>query len=260
MALVPDVGAAPQAIILAAGKGSRMGADRAKVLLEVADRPIVWWVVQACLAVGVSRLIIVVGVGEQGEQVRQVLADVANCVFVEQDQKLGTGHATRMAEPLFDPAQRQDVFVLAGDAPLIRAETLRALYEKHRASGAVTTLAVSELEDPSGYGRVLLDADGRFEAIVEEKDATVAQRAIRQINASYYCCRSDALFEGLRQVQNANAQNEYYLTDVPGLQRRAGLTVAVVDAVAPEDVLGVNTPDQLQVVDRILRSRASESK
>ena len=255
MAPVPDPHSALEAIILAAGKGTRMGSDGAKVLFEVAGRPMVWWVVQACRQVGVSRQIIVVGPADQGAEVAAALTDEPSCVFVEQRERLGTGHATRMAEPLFDPARPRDVFVLAGDAPLIRARTLRSLLEVHRSSRAVTTLAASELEDPSGYGRVLRDADGSFQAIVEEKDATPAQRDIRRVNPSYYCCRSDALFDALKEVRNANAQSEYYLTDVPGLQKRSGLPVAMVDAVPPEDVLGVNTPAQLIEVDRILRRR-----
>ena len=260
MSPVADTPAAPDAIIMAAGKGTRMGSDQPKVLFEVADRPILWWVVQACRQAHVRRQIIVVGPGAEGDQVAAALADEPGCVFVEQDQRLGTGHATRMAEPLFDPAQPQDVFVLAGDAPLIRADTLRVLVEVHRSSGAVTTLAASELDDPTGYGRVLRDADGNFQAIVEEKDATPAQRRIRHVNPSYYCCRSDALFAGLRQVRNANAQKEYYLTDVPGLQKQAGMPVAVVDAVPAADVLGVNTPAQLAEVDRLLRARLADEQ
>jgi len=248
-----DMTPTPQAIILAAGKGLRMGSDQPKVLFEVADKPIIQWVVQACRQARVSRNIIVVG--EQGDMVAQVLADEPDCVFVEQGRRLGTGHATQMAESLFDPARPEEVFVLAGDAPLIRAGTLKVLLEAHRNARATATLATSNVADPTGYGRVLRDADGRFEAIVEEKDATDEQRKVTQINPSYYCFRSDALFESLKQVKNANAQGEYYLTDVPGLQKAAGLPVAVLDAVPPEDVLGVNTPEQLEQVDRILRKR-----
>jgi len=257
MCPVSDENPTPQAIILAAGKGLRMGIDKPKVLFEVAGKPMVWWVVQACRQAKVSRNIIVIGEG--GDQVAATLADEPDCVFVEQSKRLGTGHAAQMAEPLFDPARPEDVFVLAGDAPLIRAQTLRVLLKRHREVAATTTVATSIVEDPTGYGRVLRDADGGFEAIVEEKDATDEQRLVRQINPSYYCFRSDALFESLKQVRNANAQGEYYLTDVPGLQKQAGLPVAVLDAVPPEDVLGINTPEQLITVDRILRERlASE--
>lgn len=243
----------PQAIILAAGKGTRMGADQPKVSFEAAGRPLVWWVVRACRAAGVSRCIIVVGY--KGEVVRRILADEPDCVFVEQSEQLGTGHATKMAAPLFDPQNPVDVFVLAGDAPLLRSQTLQALLRTHRKNNAAATLAAAEVDDPTGYGRVIRDADGCFQAIVEEKDATPEQKRIRQINPSYYCFRSDALFSALEQVKNANKQAEYYLTDVPVLHRRAALTVAVVDAVPPEDVLGVNTPQQLAVVDAILRQR-----
>ena len=118
MSPVSDMTTTPQAIILAAGKGLRMGSDRPKVLFEVAGRPMVWWVVQACRQAKVSRNIIVIGEG--GDEVSAALAGEPDCLFVEQAQRLGTGHAARMAEPLFDPARPEDVFVLAGDGPLIR--------------------------------------------------------------------------------------------------------------------------------------------
>jgi bifunctional N-acetylglucosamine-1-phosphate-uridyltransferase/glucosamine-1-phosphate-acetyltransferase GlmU-like protein len=125
----------------------------------------------------------------------------------------------------------------------------------HRARKAGATLATAVLDNPSGYGRVVREADGSFKTIVEQKDASPEQLKIREVNPSYYCFRSDLLFAALAQVKNTNKQGEYYLTDVPELLKRQGHATAVVEAVPPEDVLSINTPEQLAEVDRILRRR-----
>jgi UDP-N-acetylglucosamine diphosphorylase/glucosamine-1-phosphate N-acetyltransferase len=255
---VDDSKLAPQAIILAAGKGTRMGGDLPKVLYEVAGRPMVWWVVQACAAAGVSRCIVVVGY--KGDDVRAALVDEPACAFVEQTQQLGTGHATRMAQPLFDGEQPTDLFVLAGDGPLIRAATLEHLLKVHRDNAAAGTLATAVLDDPTGYGRIIRDEGGEFAGIVEQKDATPQQRAIREVNPSYYCFRSDRLFAALGMVGNRNRQQEYYLTDVPAILRGQGQKVVVIEAVPPEDVLSINTPQELAAVDVILRRRLGPSQ
>lgn len=254
MPLVP-LTTSPHAIILAAGKGTRMGGDRPKVVYEVMGRPMVCWVVDACRAAGVTRSIVVIGY--KGEEVRAALKGYDDVVFVEQTQQLGTGHAARMGEPKFDPAKPVDVFVLAGDGPLIRDQTLSQLLNVHRKTGAASTLATALLADPSGYGRVIRSADGGFGEIVEQKDATPDQLKVREVNPSYYCFRSDLLFDGLSRVKNTNKQGEYYLTDVPALLKADGRIVSVVDAVPPQDVLSINTPEQLAEVDRVLRARLS---
>jgi bifunctional UDP-N-acetylglucosamine pyrophosphorylase/glucosamine-1-phosphate N-acetyltransferase len=257
--------AAPDAIILAAGKGKRMGDSPTgatigpngqplpKVLYPVAGKPMVWWVVKACQAAGVERCIIVIGY--EGQQVREALNGEKNCYFVEQTEQLGTGHATQMAKPLFDGASPKDVFVLAGDGPLIRPDTLKQLLSAHRIAKAAGTLATAILPDPTGYGRVLRDADGSLAAIVEHKDAGPIQLACKEINPSYYLFRSDLLFAYLAKVRPNNSQGEYYLTDVPGMLKKEGKTVKVVDAVPPEDVHSVNNPEQLALVDRLMRAR-----
>ena len=247
---------APQAIILAAGKGTRMGGDQPKVVSTAGGQPLIHWVVRACFDAGVSRCIVVVGYG--ADQVKRVLTDQPACVFVEQTEQRGTGHATQMAAPLFEGAPPSDVLVLPGDAPLITTHTLATLIATHRDAQATATLATAILDEPEGYGRVIRASDGTFDAIVEQKDTTGQQADVREINTGYYCFRSDRLFESLSRVGNTNAQGEYYLTDVPGLLRREGQKVAVVAAVAPEEVLGVNTPQHLAVVDGILRTRASQ--
>jgi len=244
-----------EAIILAAGKGSRFdsGEPTPKVALSAAGKPMIRWVLDACREAGVSRCIVVVGY--QGHIVRQELSDMTDVAFVEQPEQLGTGHAAQMAQPLFDDSHPTDVFVLAGDAPLVRPSTLTQLLSRHRSASASATVATAILEDPTGYGRIMRDDNGQFDAIVEHKDCTEQQRLVREINPSYYCFDSVELFNALSQVKNNNKQSEYYLTDVPGLLKQQGQTVAVVDAVPPEDVLGVNTPEQWQIVDDILGQR-----
>ena len=225
------------------------------MLHRVAGRPMVHWVVEACRAAGVERVIVVVGY--RGDLVREALADAEGISFVEQAEQRGTAHAVQMAAPLFRDQPPRDVFVLAGDGPLIRAATLRQLLATHRDTDAAATLATAVLDDPTGYGRVLRSSGrgGGFGRIVEQKDATPDELAVREVNPSYYCFDSAALFDTLEEVGNANASGEFYLTDVPGLLADAGRTVALVDAVPPQDVLSINTPEQLAAVDVILRER-----
>lgn len=247
--------AAPHAVLMAAGKGTRMNSDLPKVLHPVAGRPMLAWVADACFAAGVERCVVVVGYG--ADRVRAAMAHEPRCVFVEQTEQLGTAHAVEQARPAFENVGDTEVFVLAGDGPLIRPDTLRRLRQVHRDAGAAATLATARLDNPDGYGRVLRDADGGFDRIVEQKDATDDQRAVNEVNPSYYCFGREALFDALTRVNNDNAQGEYYITDVPAVLKRDGRTVAVVDAVPAEDVLSVNTPEQLAAVEAVLRERAA---
>jgi len=244
------------AVILAAGKGTRMESDLPKVMHEIADRPMLHWVVDACREVGAGRIVVVVGHRE--ELVRASLEGADDVEFVTQSEQLGTGHAVDQARPLFADESDRDVLVLCGDGPLIRAETLRTLVETHRSADADATLATSVIEDPTGYGRIVRDDSGRFERIVEQKDAGERELAIREVNPSYYCFRSKPLFERLSRTDNDNANGEYYVTDVFGIARRDGATVEVVAAVPPEDILSINTVDQLASVDRIMRNRLAD--
>ena len=197
------------AIILAAGKGTRLQTSEPipKVVLTVAGQPMICWVVRACIGAGVQRCIVVVGY--EADTVRQALADFDDIEYVEQVEQLGTGHATAQAGPLFEGRPITEVFVLAGDAPLIRPSTLEQLLDKHRSESAAATMATAVLEDPTGYGRIVRDERGYFDAIVEHKDCTDAQRLIGEINPSYYCFDSVKLFEALSQVSNDNNQSEY---------------------------------------------------
>jgi bifunctional UDP-N-acetylglucosamine pyrophosphorylase/glucosamine-1-phosphate N-acetyltransferase len=173
-----------------------------------------------------------------------------------QEKQLGTGHAVDMARG-FLAGRGGDTLVLCGDGPLIRPETLATLLATHRTEAAAATLATSVIPDPTGYGRIERAADGSFLRIVEQKDATPAQRALREVNPSYYCFRTEDLLAALGRLDNRNANGEYYLTDTFEWLRNRGDAVAVVDAVPPEDILSVNTPEQLAEVDAILRRRGT---
>jgi UDP-N-acetylglucosamine diphosphorylase/glucosamine-1-phosphate N-acetyltransferase len=242
-------------IVLAAGKGTRMKSDLPKVMHPAAGEPMVKWVVKASREAGAKEVVLVVG--HMAELVTAAFAnDRPACHFVMQSPQLGTGHAVDQARPLFNQGLLgEHCFVLCGDGPLIRAETLRTLLQRHLTSGASASLATSVVADATGYGRIERDAQSRFRRIVEQKDATEAQRAIREINPSYYLFRTVDLFDALTRVTNQNASGEYYITDVFELLLKDGKRVEVVDAVPPEDVLSVNTPEQLAEVDSILRRR-----
>ncbi len=241
------------AIILAAGKGTRMASDLPKVCHPVGGRPMVCAVVDACLDAGCERVVAVVGYKQ--ELVREALATYDAVEYAVQDEQLGTGHAVRCAEGAFEGDADSDVFVLCGDGPLIRAETLTTVLDRHRETGAAATLATSVIGDPDGYGRVVRAADGSFERIVEQKNATESELAIREINPSYYCFDTGALFETLAGVGRNPTTGEYYVTDVPAMLKGAGRRVEVLDAVPPQDVLSINTLEHLAEVDRIYRAR-----
>ena len=225
------------AIILAAGQGTRMNSDLPKVVHKVAGRPMVWWVVKAVREAGATHIVLIVGHG--ADLVREIFAgDDADLKYAIQSERLGTGHAANCARDLLSDFDG-DVTVLAGDGPLIRAETIRIMHGRHQATGAAATLATSIIDDPTGYGRIVRDATGGFEAIVEHANATDAQRAIREIYPSYACFDAGLLFEMLETLAPDSVTNEYYVTDIPGMLKSHGHRVELVDAVPPEDVLSL---------------------
>ncbi len=241
------------AIILAAGKGTRMESNLPKVLHEVCGRPMLAYVFDACRAAGCSRLLAVVG--HRAELVRETFAgDAADVTWVVQAPQLGTGHAVMVCrEHLAGLAG--PVLLLAGDGPLIRPETLRRLVATHQAAGAACTLATSILPDPGRYGRIVRNAAGELEGIVEYLDADERQRAILEVNVSLYCFDAQVLHGVLNRLDNNNAKGEYYITDALGLLKADGRKLAAVPAVPPEDVLSINTHEELAEVNRIMAAR-----
>ena len=248
---------APIAIILAAGKGTRMQSDLPKVCHPIGGRPMVCAVVDACLEVGCDRTVAVVGYKQ--DLVREALAPYEGRVeFAVQDKQNGTGHAVKCALPAVESLPDETpIFILCGDGPLIRSDTLRTILDLHTKTNASATMATSVVEDPTGYGRIVRDNAGRFLKIVEQANATDQERAIHEINPSYYCFRLGDLKDGLARVTPNAKSGEEYVTDVPELLLADGKRVEVIDAVPPEDVLSINTPAQLAEVDAIFRSRRS---
>jgi bifunctional UDP-N-acetylglucosamine pyrophosphorylase/glucosamine-1-phosphate N-acetyltransferase len=230
------------AVVLAAGKGTRMRSGLAKVLHPLEGRPLLGYVLDAVEAVGASPTIVVVG--HQAEAVEAAYSG-RQLEFVRQEPPLGTGHALVSARSRFASLQGT-LLVVNGDLPLLRAETLRELLAAHRRTGAAATILCVELADPGDYGRIVRDAEGAVLRIVEARDASPAERELREINVGVYA---------LEQLRPQNAQAEYYLTDCVGLLRQAGYRVAAWRAPDPTEALGVNTLGELAEVRRLLRSR-----
>ncbi|HVP08891.1 MAG TPA: bifunctional UDP-N-acetylglucosamine diphosphorylase/glucosamine-1-phosphate N-acetyltransferase GlmU [Burkholderiales bacterium] len=229
-------------VILAAGQGKRMRSALPKVLHRIAGRPLLAHVIDAARALKPERIYVVYGHG--GERVRAAF-EGAPLEWVEQARQLGTGHALMQALPRIPRAAT--VLVLNGDVPLVRSETLRRLA---RSAGKGVAIATSDLSDPSGYGRVLRDAKGRVRRIVEEKDATRAERAIREWYAGFLASNASRLAGWLAKVANRNAQKEYYLTDVIGIAAEAGAPVSAVKAADRMEVAGVNSREELAIAER----------
>jgi UDP-N-acetylglucosamine diphosphorylase/glucosamine-1-phosphate N-acetyltransferase len=242
------------AIILAAGLGKRMQSARPKVLHEALGRPLVEHVLSAVHETGVERVVLVIG--HQAERVREALA-THPVEFALQEPQLGTGHAVQQAAPILD-GHTGDVLVLCGDTPLLTSATLRALCETHRQSEAAATVLTAELDDPSGYGRVIRGAQGEVLRIVEERDASAAERAVREINSGLYVFAAVDLFAALAPVDADHAQREYYLTDTLEILRDAGKRVSAYVCSDPREVLGVNNPDQLREAELFLAQRVGD--
>jgi len=240
------------AIILAAGVSSRMNTNKPKVLHEVCGRAMLAYVVDACRDAGVSRIYVVVGYG--AEQVAERFGKNDDIVWVRQAQQKGTADAVLCCkEHLADFGG--DTLILCGDGPLIRAETLKILVEKHESEKASTTLATALLEDPTGYGRINRDAYGNIQGIIEHNDCSAEQLAIKEVNPSYYLFNNKLLFEALEKVTPDNVKNEYYLTDALEIIIASGHKVVAVTAVRPEEAMGINSRAQLSEVSKIMQQR-----
>ncbi len=244
------------AIILAAGRSTRMKSELPKVMHEICGRPMLAYVLDACREAGIERFIVVVGFGK--EAVTSAFSSEPGVQFVEQTEQKGTGHAVLMCKEALAKFDG-DCVVIAGDMPMIRAETLRTLIGSHRATGATASLATTVLEDPTSYGRILRDKDGAFAGIVEHRDCTPEQLKINEVNPSYYCFDAKSMFEALGQVQPNNAKGEYYVTDVLTILRAAGKLVRASTSVPAQDATGINSRIDLADVARLMQRRIQDS-
>lgn len=242
------------AIVLAAGKGTRMKSDLPKVLAPVCGRPMLDYVLDALETAGVTRRIVVVGY--RGDDVRAAARDRAGVEFVEQTQQLGTGHAVQVCrERLVGHAG--PVLIVTGDSPLVQATSLSSLLQEFDRRGAACLMGTAHKPEPQGLGRIVRDADGRFQGIVEEKDATPDQRRITEVNMSCYVFSGPDLLFALDRLKPANVQAEYYLTDCPGILREVGRPVEAMALLKPVETLSINTPEELAAVEAVLRGQSS---
>ena len=230
------------AIILAAGKGTRMKSSRAKVTFPIAGKPMVQRVVNTALAVDCHKIAVVIGYLK--ESVIACLEEDDRLIFVEQTEQLGTGHAVTCAKEAFEH-EDSDVLILCGDVPLLSKATLDHLIETHRGSGAACTVLTAFLDDPGKYGRILRDESGMVSGIVEFKDATPQQLAIKEWNTGIYCFRSGDMLDALSKISNQNQQGEYYLTDTLAILRSEGKSIASIPLERLIEVSGVNSQQQL---------------
>ena len=245
--------AQPIAVVLAAGKGTRMKSDLPKVLCEANGRPLIDWVLDALEAAGVQQFLVVVGY--EADRVKKALQDRDGVKFVLQDQQLGTGHAVKVCE---DHLEGHDgpVLIVAGDSPMIQPESIRSLLDGFETEALDCLLGTLLKDNPQGLGRIVRDKAGRFEGIVEEKDATDEQRAINEVNMSTYLFRPEHLLWALGQLKNNNRQGEFYLTDCPAILLGAGRKIDALPVLKPCEALIVNTVDELAEVEIALQKLA----
>ncbi|WP_020620825.1 bifunctional UDP-N-acetylglucosamine diphosphorylase/glucosamine-1-phosphate N-acetyltransferase GlmU [Paenibacillus daejeonensis] len=238
------------AIVLAAGQGKRMKSKLYKVLHPVCGKPMVGHVMDVVEASACERTVVIVGHG--AEAVQSYLGERAE--YALQAQQQGTGHAVLQAEPLLG-AEEGTTIVICGDTPLVTAATVQAMLTIHETSGAAATVLTAELGDPTGYGRVIRGSDDGVQRIVEQKDCTPAEGAVKEINTGTYCFDNKKLFQALAQVTNENAQGEYYLTDVIGILQRGGERVLAHCTGDEAEAIGVNDRIALSEAERFMKER-----
>lgn len=241
------------AIVLAAGEGTRMKSRHPKVAHKLLDHALVWWPVHAAREAGAERIIVVVG--NHADEVRAVFEGQPDVEFVEQTERLGTGHAVRVVRDAIGAFEGPTV-VLYGDTPLISADTIKALVNETKANHNACTVLTMCPPNPTGYGRIKRDEDGAVMAIVEHKDCTPEeQETLTECNSGIYCFCGGRLTANIDKVGNDNAQGEYYLTDMVGIYREMGEPVSAICAPDFTELLGVNSREQLSVATMIMQQR-----
>ena len=242
------------AIILAAGKGTRMKSNRAKVLHDIAGVPMIRYVVETALTV-VDDVVVVIG--HEAEAVQKALSPYPRLRFAVQEDQLGTGHAAVCAIPEISSGT-QDVVVLCGDTPLMRPTTVRGLIDQHRARESDLTLIATTFTEPFGYGRIISDAHGNAIRIIEESDASESEKRIRTVNTGTYCINIAFLKKALAGLKNDNAQGEFYLTDVVERAYQDGKPAVLLEINDTIQVIGVNTREELAKAERFVQQGHKE--
>lgn len=244
------------AIVLAAGEGTRMKSAHSKVTHKLLDRPLVWWSVRVARQAGADRIVVVVG--SHSQEVRDCL-DGEDVIFVEQTERLGTGHAVRCVRDALGSFDGP-VVVLSGDSPLLRAETIVSLIERTRLEHNACTVLTMTPPDPTGYGRIVFDETGKVQAIIEHKDCTTEQRqSLTECNSSIYCFCGGRLTVNIDKIGNQNVQHEYYLTDMVGIYVDMGEPVASVHVDDYAELLGVNSRVQLAEANKAMQLRINHA-
>lgn len=241
-----------KALILAAGQGTRMKSNSSKVLHKVFGKSLVEYPILAAREVGVNEVCLIVG--HKAEDVKEALGD--NVSFVLQKEQLGTGHAVMQAMEFIESAD--EVLILCGDTPLVTGETLKGMLEFHHANKNAITVLSALIEDPTGYGRIVRDANGNLIKIVEQKDATEEEKAIKEINGGMYAFDAKLLKYALSKLTNNNVQNEYYLTDTIEILLKEGHKVNAIATKQADDIAGVNSRVQLAAVTEVMKKRINE--
>lgn len=243
-------------LILAAGKGTRMKSERAKVLHLVCGRPMLDHIVAVARELGSLKIGVIIG--HQADLIRETYKD-EGLTFILQKEQLGTGHAVLQARQAFSSFQGT-LIILCGDVPLLRSSTVRKMMAHHARTHSVITVLTTRLDDPASYGRIVRGRDGRILKIVEARDATESEKDITEINTGIYCAESPFLFEAVAQIRNDNAQGEYYLTDICEIANQKGMKVTPFLTVASEEVMGINTFEDLERAQKVLESRISHPR
>ncbi len=238
-------------IVLAAGKGTRMKSDLAKVLHPINGRPMIIQVLETIQKTAPQEIYLIVG-----HQAEKVVATVTafKPICVEQKEQLGTGHAVMMVEPQL--TGRDGITIITcGDVPLLRQETLQNLKAEHLKNKVSATIITAVLADAGHYGRIIRDQEGFVEKIVEYRDASEQERACREINSGIYCFNTAELFEAIKQISTNNDQREYYLTDVIGILKKKGRSIGAYIIEDNNEIHGINTPEDLALAERLNNSR-----
>jgi UDP-N-acetylglucosamine diphosphorylase/glucosamine-1-phosphate N-acetyltransferase len=243
------------AVILAAGMGTRMKSSKAKVLHEIIGKPMILHVIESAQKIAGENIVVVIG--HQADEVKKAVSERFKVHYALQEKQLGTGHAVQCGISKI-PQNTEHVIILCGDVPMISAKTLSMFVREHlHLQRDVTVMAVN-MQDSTGYGRVVFDENGNLAAIIEEADATEEQKKIKSINTGIYCVKYNCLSEILKEIKADNAQGEYYLTDIISIGRHLKKSLGAVIGPDFEEVMGINTIEQLKDVEKMMLAKAGK--